>query len=99
MKYEDSIKKILVGLIILIALSLVVTMVVGVLINNTPQTNVASETEKPNLNKIIIPSETLPSALPADLPFEKNANVIQNYTIKAKDGTEQSLVVMKLLKL
>lgn len=90
MKYEDSIKKILVGLIIIIALSLGITMIVAMFIETTPQTQPVEHKEKAAIEKVDLKSNILPKGLPENLPLEKNARITQNFTATAKDGTFQA---------
>lgn len=90
MKYEDTIKKYLVGLIVIIALALAVTMVVFLFIKPETQVTEKSEVTKSKILKAPISKNVLPELLPDNLPLEKDATITQNFSAKSKDGSIQA---------
>lgn len=90
MDYKDSIKKGLVGLIVLIAAAVVITMVIYPFYKNRKGSQDAQTAEKTELKKEIVDKSKLPSKLPTNVPVEANSEVLENYNLQNLDGQSQA---------
>lgn len=91
MNYQDSIKKILVGLIIIVAVASVVTLVATIFINQPTElaknVNMAGQSD---LSKVAVTETELPGKLPKNLPLELNSVILQNFTATTANGEYQA---------
>ncbi len=90
MNYQESIKRILVGLVILVVISGVVALVVFFVRKNKPQPNATNTKVESPIKKTEVSSDKLPDKFPANLPIEAGANISQNYNANANDGRFQA---------
>lgn len=92
MNNQDSIKKILVGLIMVIAIATVVTLIITIAMRQSVQVtdNPANNDPKPTLQKTEVDPSQKPDKLPANIPLEANAEITQNYTANNAEGKFQS---------
>ncbi len=91
---QDTIKKMLVGLIVIIALAIGATLVISIFKkDDAPQT--APVVESPIKEKKEVPVDKLPDKFPAGLPIETGATISQNYNASTKDGRFQATRVFE----
>lgn len=92
MKYEDSIKKALVLIIMILALAIGITLIVSMVMKTDTTNNSANQSDanQSKVTKADISKELLPNKFPTDLPIEANAVVTQNYNAIAEDGSYQA---------
>lgn len=90
MNYQDSIKKILVGLIMIIAFAIGLTMIIALFIGDSERHSSKQSTPKTLAEKTKVAESQLPDKFPADLPIEANAEITQNYNASTEDGRFQA---------
>ena len=90
MKYEESVKKILVVIIMIVAFAIGTTLVVSLFMKDSggPSTQQADDNRIVEKNKVS--DSRLPEKFPTNLPTEPNAVVTQNYNAVADDGRFQA---------
>ena len=90
MNYQDLIKKALVLIIIVIAISIGAMLIMTMF--KKEEVAPAQETQeiKSPVKKTEVPTEKLPDKFPVGLPIEENAVISQNYNAKATDGRFQA---------
>ena len=90
-QYEEIIKKYLVGVIIIIALAIGVTMVVMPFVKDEDPASSMSDSQNNTTTKISEVNENaLPSKFPINIPLESNAKITQNYNATTDDGVFQA---------
>ena len=92
MKYEESIKKSLVLIIMILALAIGLTMIVS-MVMQTNMSNTANPQDNASQSKVRkadISQDRLPNKFPADMPIEAGAVITQNFNAFAEDGSYQA---------
>lgn len=86
MEMSSSIKK-----AVLIVLGIVLLSALGAVVASQFRKSDTAQVEdkKLEVNKTEVPASQLPGNLPQDLPYEKDAKVIQNFSAVAEDGAKQ----------
>ncbi len=87
---QDVIKKMLVGLIIIIAFAIGVTLVISAFKKDDAPQPVAQEVKSPIKQKTEVPTDKLPDKFPPTLPVEQGAVISQNYNATANNGQYQA---------
>lgn len=87
---QESIKKMLVGLIIIIALAIGVTLVISMFKKDDGAQQNTNQVESPIQSKTDIPVDKLPDKFPVNVPVEDGAEISQNYNASTKDGSVQA---------
>lgn len=93
MNNSDSIKKVLVGLIILLAIVAAVTVIATMFMNRDQSslpTDQSGEETQQEITKTDVESTKVPDKFPANVPMEEGAKITQNYNATAKDGRFQA---------
>lgn len=86
---QEIVKKMLVGLIVIIALAIGATLVISMFKKDeTPQ--IAPVVESPIKSKTEVPQNKLPDKFPVNVPEEEGAEISQNYNASAVDGSFQA---------
>jgi flagellar basal body-associated protein FliL len=88
MNYKDTIKKILVGLIIIVAVAAAGTLIASLFMKSDTSDNANNTNVNKLLNKVDVPMDVLPSKFPTDLPVEEGATIKENSQSKTQNGTE-----------
>lgn len=89
MNYEDYIKKNLVGLIMILAAALGITLIASLFIKDSQ----SPEATTPIVSVVKtqqVPETQLPEKFPINLPLEDGAVITQNYNATAEDGRFQA---------
>ncbi len=79
-------KKLIIGIVVVVVVILGVLMLTGSLKRNSLQTGSPSPTPKQTIVINTVPLSQLPSGLPAGLPLEAGATITQNYTTTNPNG-------------
>lgn len=92
MKYEESIKKSLVLIIMILALAIGLTMIVSMVMqtNMSDTASPQSDTNQSKVTKADIPQDKLPNKFPEDMPIESGAVITQNFSAFGEDGSYQA---------
>lgn len=89
MNTHETIKKMLVGLIIIIAFALGATLVINIFKKDDAPAQTTDELKSP-VTKTEVAQDKLPEKFPATLPIEEGAKITQNYNATANDGRYQA---------
>lgn len=87
---QETIKKMLVGLIIIIAVAIGITLIVAMFSKDKTVQPVEEKVESPIESKTEVPQDKLPEKFPVDVPVEAGAEISQNYNAAATDGSIQA---------
>lgn len=92
MNYEDSIKKWLVGLVVLVAIAIGGTMIASMFMdqNSGVDQNKNADGNPSSVAKTKIADDKLPSKMPANIPQETGAQVTDNFTAVNDEGLYQA---------
>lgn len=90
MNYEDSVKKILVVIIMIVAFAIGTTLVVSLFMNDSDAPSAQQTDDNRIVEKSDVSDNRLPDKFPTNLPTEPNAVVTQNYNATAQDGRFQA---------
>lgn len=90
MNYEDSIKKWLVGLVVLVAIALGGTMIATMFIDQASDGTKKDDGNPSKITKSEVADDKLPSKMPANIPQETGAQVMDNFTAVNDEGLYQA---------
>ena len=89
MQYKETIKKMLVGLLLILAAAAALTLIARQFMG--PDTNVAEQEDgQLKLNKQDVAAEQLPQQFPSNLPVEAGATITENFNATTDDGRIQA---------
>ena len=90
MNYQDSVKKILVGLIMILAFAIGLTMLIAVFKGDSKRQSSSRSDLSSVARKTTVAENKLPENFPTNLPLEDNVEVTQNYNATTEDGRFQA---------
>jgi hypothetical protein len=87
MEINQKLKNIALIIVVLVILSAIAALVASKVMK--PGTD-KTDTKPLEVSKTSVPTDKIPGSLPADLPIEKNAKVLQNFSATVSNGANQS---------
>lgn len=88
--HQDIIKKYLVGLIMIAAAALGLTLVIAPFMKYNNRPALQHRKAVADFQRVEVDKSSLPEKFPFDIPLEKNAVITQNYNATAEDGSFQA---------
>jgi hypothetical protein len=101
MTHKENLKKMLVGLIMILALAVGITLIAGLFIGKKDSTKNEADSTQSKIKTVQVEKSQLPTKFPTDMPLENDTEVTQNYNATSENGgfqANRTFVTKKSLK-